>query len=134
MLLIQCSIYKKIYLSSHFLNNKGRAYQNRAWQKNEYQSDELRNLLSKRWTQESTATTMYRKRVTQSFHLNISSLPYHYSELHSLLSNCRSNFDIIGITESRLKQSEGPSEYWHTKLQHRALPNRRSQWWCTDLC
>ena len=30
-------------------------------------------------------------------------MPYHCLELHRLLSNCRINFDIIGLTESRLK-------------------------------
>ena len=37
------------------------------------------------------------------FHLKISSLHYYCSERHSLLSNCRINFDIIGVTEIRLK-------------------------------
>ena len=40
------------------------------------------------------------------FHLNISSLPYHCSELHSLLSECNIDFDVIGITESRIKRNQ----------------------------
>ena len=40
------------------------------------------------------------------FHLNISSLPYHCSELHSLLSECNTDFDVIGITESRIKRNQ----------------------------
>ena len=39
-------------------------------------------------------------------HLNISSLPYHHSELHNLLGNCNIDFQIIGITESRLKANK----------------------------
>ena len=61
-----------------------------------FQSDELRNLLQ---------PSCIEKEYLKAFHLNISSLPYHCSELHSLLSNCRINFHIIGITESRLKSS-----------------------------
>ena len=40
------------------------------------------------------------------FHLNISSLPYHCSELHSLLSECNIDFNVIGITESRIKRNQ----------------------------
>ena len=61
------------------------------------QSDELRNLLQ---------PSCIEKEYLKAFHLNISSLPYHCSELHSLLSNCRINFDIIGITESRLNRNQ----------------------------
>ena len=39
-------------------------------------------------------------------HLNISSLPYHFSELQALLSSTKINFDIIGISESRIKQNK----------------------------
>ena len=35
-----------------------------------------------------------------------SSLPYHCSELHSLLSECNIDFDVIGITESRIKRNQ----------------------------
>ena len=41
-------------------------------------------------------------------HLNISSLPYHFSELQTLLSSTKVNFDIIGISESRIKQNKNP--------------------------
>ena len=62
-----------------------------------FQSDELRNLLQ---------TPCIEKEYLKAFPLNISSLPYHCSELHSLLSNCTINFDIIGITEFRLKRNQ----------------------------
>ena len=34
---------------------------------------------------------------TNLLHLNISSLPYNYEQLHTLLANIDINFDIIGI-------------------------------------
>ena len=36
-------------------------------------------------------------------HFNISSLFYNFDQLHPLLSNLKINFDILGITESRLQ-------------------------------
>ena len=41
-------------------------------------------------------------------HLNISSLFCHFSELKTLLSSNKVNFDIIGISESRIKQNKNP--------------------------
>ena len=75
-----------------------------------FQNDELRNLLQ----------PCNKKNFLKTFHLNISSLPYHCSELHSLLSNCKINFDIIGITESRLKHTQKP-------LQNTDIPNYNIQ-------
>ena len=40
------------------------------------------------------------------FYLNILFLPHHCSELHSLLSECNIDFDVIGITESRIKRHQ----------------------------
>ena len=40
------------------------------------------------------------------FHLDISSLPYHCSELHFLSSECKIDFDVIGITGSRIKRNQ----------------------------
>ena len=37
------------------------------------------------------------------FHLNISSFPYRFLELHALPATSEIKFDITGITESRLK-------------------------------
>ena len=37
------------------------------------------------------------------FHLNISSLPFHFEELQTLLTTYNLNFDILCISESRLK-------------------------------
>ena len=36
-------------------------------------------------------------------HLNISSLPYHIDELTNLLNELSTNFKVIGVTKSRLK-------------------------------
>ena len=72
-----------------------------------FQSDKLRNLLQ---------PPCIEKEYLKAFHLNILPLPYHCSELHSLLSNCRINFDIIGITESRLKRNQ-------KALQNIDIPN-----------
>ena len=40
------------------------------------------------------------------FHLNIASLEYHVDELKSLLSVLNHDFDVIGITETKIKNSE----------------------------
>ena len=43
---------------------------------------------------------------TKLLHLNISSLPYNYEQLHTLLVEININFDIIGITETRLRTGQ----------------------------
>ena len=50
------------------------------------------------------------------FHLNISSFPDHFLELHILLATSETEFDIIDITESRLKSNK-------THLTNITLPN-----------
>ena len=40
------------------------------------------------------------------FHINISFLPYHFLESHTLLATSEIELDIIGITESRLKSNK----------------------------
>ena len=42
------------------------------------------------------------KTTLNTFHLNISSLPAHVNELQNPLSTCSVDFDIIGMSESRL--------------------------------
>ena len=46
------------------------------------------------------------KTTLNTFHLNISSLPAHVNELQNLLSTCSVDFDIIGISESRLVKNK----------------------------
>ena len=41
-------------------------------------------------------------------HLNISSLPYHIDDLKTVLSQCKRPFDVIGITETRIKKDKAP--------------------------
>ena len=43
---------------------------------------------------------------TTLLHLIMPSLPYNYEQLHALLSDIDINFDIIGITETRLRTSQ----------------------------
>ena len=50
------------------------------------------------------------------FHINISSLPYHFLELHTLLATSEIELDIIDITESRLKSNK-------SHLTNITLPN-----------
>ena len=42
------------------------------------------------------------------FHLNISSLPFHFGELSTLITEHNLNFDFLGISESRLKLNQNP--------------------------
>ena len=42
------------------------------------------------------------------FHLNISSLPFHFEEFFTLLSENKLHFDILGISESHLKPDKAP--------------------------
>ena len=41
--------------------------------------------------------------------MNISSLPYHFDNFQQLLLNLEVDFDIIGITESRIKSEKAPA-------------------------
>ena len=40
------------------------------------------------------------------FYLNISSLPYHFTEFHNLLASTDFKFDVIRITESKLNRNK----------------------------
>ena len=43
-----------------------------------------------------------------TLHLNISSLPYNFDQFETLLTTLKVKFDILGITESRLKTGKQP--------------------------
>ena len=43
---------------------------------------------------------------TNLLHLNISSLPYNYEQLYTLLADIDINFYILGITETRLRTGQ----------------------------
>ena len=59
------------------------------------------------------------------FHLNISSLPYHFPELHPLLATSEIEPDITRITESRLKSNK-------SHLTNITLPNYNIEHCPTD--
>ena len=59
------------------------------------------------------------------FHINISSLPYHFLELHTLLATSEIELDIIDITESRLKSNK-------SHLTNITLPNYNIEHCPTD--
>ena len=50
-----------------------------------------------------TALSYDKNKNSSVFHLNINSLQYHFDELQTYLSNCPIDFQILGISESRLK-------------------------------
>ena len=52
-----------------------------------------------------TALSYDKKNDFSVFHLNINSLQYHFDELQTFLSNCPIDFQILGISESRLKSN-----------------------------
>ena len=49
------------------------------------------------------------------FHLNINSLSFHYDELESLISKSKNNFQIIGISETRLAKTQETATNIHLK-------------------
>ena len=49
------------------------------------------------------------------FHLNINSLSFHYDELESLISKSKNDFQIIGISETRLKKTQETTTNIHLK-------------------
>ena len=59
------------------------------------------------------------------FHLNITSLPYHFLELHTLLATSEIKLDISAITESRLKSN-------NSHLTNITLPNYNIEHCQTD--
>ena len=66
-----------------------------------------------------------KKKYLKALHLNISSLPYHCSELHSLLSSCKINFDITKISESKVKRNQ-------RALQNIDIPNYNIEYYPTE--
>ena len=49
------------------------------------------------------------------FHLNINSLLFHYDELESLISKSKNDFQVIGISETRLKKTQETTTNIHLK-------------------
>ena len=59
------------------------------------------------------------------FHLNITTLPYHFLELHTLLATSEIKLDISVITESRLESN-------NSHLTNITLPNYNIEHCQTD--
>ena len=59
--------------------------------------------LTKYWLPSELNQLKIKTNSLKMLHLNISSLQYHFAELHTLLTTSEIQFDIIGISESRLK-------------------------------
>ena len=51
----------------------------------------------------------YNKSDLALFHMNIHPLQFHSDELETFLANCTIDFQILGITESRLKEANPPT-------------------------
>ena len=43
------------------------------------------------------------------FHMNMNSLQFHFDELETFLANCPIDFQVLGITEYRLKEVNAPA-------------------------
>ena len=72
---------------------------------NEFLQDQSKNLLNCQYYKVSEFNNLIlnHKEKFSLFHLNISSLPYHFQDLSDFLKSLKNNFSIAGITESQLK-------------------------------
>ena len=77
---------------------------------NEFLQEQSKSLLNCQYYNISELSNMIvnHKEKFSLFHLNISSLPYHFQDLNDLLKSLKKNFSIIGITESLLKLNSQP--------------------------
>ena len=70
------------------------------------------------------------KRMISVFHLNINFLQYHFDELQTFLPNYSIDFQILGISESRLKTDISTT----TNIQLREFNiDQICKWWCPTL-
>ena len=77
---------------------------------NDFLQEQSKNLLNCQYYNISEFNNMivnHEKKISL-FHLNISSLPYHFQDLNDLLKSLKKGFSIIGITETRLKVNSQP--------------------------
>ena len=63
-------------------------------------------ILSKYYSPNDFITSKISKKCFSIFHLNIASLERHHDDLVSLVSVLDFNFDIIGITESKIRNDK----------------------------
>ena len=67
-------------------------------------------MLSSKYYEPNEMATLFKNtnKHISFFHLNISSLPFHFEELSTLITEHNLNFDFLGISESRLKLNQNP--------------------------
>ena len=67
-------------------------------------------MLSSKYYEPNEMVTLFKntKKHISFFHLNISSLPFHFEELSTLITEHNLNFDFLGISGSRLKLNQNP--------------------------
>ena len=77
---------------------------------NNAMDDPESEILSSKYYEPNEMTTLLKNtnKHFSFFHLNISSLPFHFEELSTLISEHNLNFDFLGISESRLKLNQNP--------------------------
>ena len=72
-------------------------------------NDPEAEILSSKYFETHELTSLLKNEVSLSFlHLNISLLPFYFEEFSTLLSTYKLTFDILGITESRLRINKLP--------------------------
>ena len=74
-------------------------------------NEENSNINSKYYTPSELNKIKNIKNELSFFHLNISSLGYHFDELQTLLNCTKTKFDFIGITETRHKTNINLNNY-----------------------
>ena len=77
---------------------------------NEFLQEQSKNLLNCQYysISEFHNIIVNHKEKLSLFHLNTSSLPYHFQDLNDPLKSLKKDFSIIGITEGRLKVNSQP--------------------------
>ena len=77
---------------------------------NNAMDDPESEMLSSKYYEPNERTALFKNKNKHFsfFHLNISSLPFHFEELSTLISEHNLNFDFLGISESRLKLNQNP--------------------------
>ena len=72
--------------------------------------DPKSEMLSSKYYEPNEMTALFKNtnKHFSFFYLNISSLPFHFEELSTLISEHNLNFDFLGISESRLKLNQNP--------------------------
>ena len=91
---------KKNILTNHYLIDK----------LNNAMDDPESEMLSSKYYEPNEMATLFKNKNKHIsfFHLNISSLPFHFEELLALIAEHNLSLDFLGISESRLKLNQNP--------------------------